>query len=139
MSESHAMVMAIGDSGRPELCREAETVVIAAAPLAHGNRIMPATLRWFAQVRGRDPAATKLLRVHKPNLKHDRPFVAVDIEVAPFVRFTTDSGDVMGTFQSCYVRDLNDALDPIFEKLSVNERERIFTAVRRADAARGAP
>lgn len=128
-----AMVMAIGDSGQYEPTPAHEVVEIEGVPLAAGNAVIPATVRWQNSYRpGGIP--TRLRQVNRPKAGV-REFVRVEFDCTPFARYTTDAGPVMGTWSSCMVRNLADAADPIFAGLTPREQARI----RRAVIAGGLP
>jgi hypothetical protein len=125
------LVMAIGDTGRPELCRRSETVEIPEIPLAQGNLAIPATLRFLAR-KGESPVAKRLLKVQKPNTRTNRtPFVCVTFETEPYTRYTIGKKRVTGTVRSCAVRNTSDCDDVIFSRLMPLEKRRIRAAVGR--------
>lgn len=129
---SDPWVLAIGDTGRPELCRRSETVEIPEVPLAQGNFVIPATLRFLAR-RGESPVAKRLLKVQKANTRTNRtPFVCVTFETEPFTRYTIGKKRVTGTVRSCAVRNAIDCEDVIFSRLTPSERRRIHAAIGRA-------
>jgi hypothetical protein len=114
--------MAIGDSGRLETCKAREVVEIGVL----SNLVTPASIRWLARA-GEDPSALKVLRVRKPT--KDRPFVSVDIKVAPFERYRLESGPVMGDWMTCAIRNESEARDPLFKNLSTSDERRILRAL----------
>lgn len=128
--QADRLVVAIGDSGREELCPESETVEIGAIPVAEGNRIIPATIRALASLAG-ECAPKRLLKIERPNRRKDRPYLLVSWECEPFVRYTVGRKPVWGTENSCCVRNERDACDPLFAALSQSERDRILAAVAR--------
>lgn len=125
------MVMAIGDAGQHEPTPASEVVEIEAVPVGAGNAVIPATVRWFSSIRDGGCVPTRLRQVNKPKAGV-RQFVRVEFDCTPFVRYDTDAGPVYGTWSSCMVRNLVDAADPIFDRLTPRERLRIRNAVASA-------
>lgn len=121
------MVMAYGDHGLESTPVE-EAVEIRALPVGAGNIVIPATLRFFRKSGGRVP--TRLIRVEKPSARNGRKHVLVRFACAPFERYQTPEGvPVYGHEDACQVRNVNDALDPLFAGLTKRERARISRAV----------
>lgn len=127
------MVMAIGDTGRPEPTPVEETVSIGFVPLGKRNMVTPATIAWFAEIHeGHVP--TRLIRVERPSKRNGLDHVKVTFQCTRFVRYTLDSGPVYGDTSGCMVRDLDDARHPVFAGLTAAERARIERAVRATEA-----
>ena len=127
------MVMAIGDTGRPEPTPVEDTVSIGFVPLGNRNIVTPATIAWFAEIRdGHVP--TRLMRVERPSKRNGLDHVKVTFQCTRFVRYTLDSGPVYGDWASCAVRDLEDARHPVFAGLTAAERARIERAVRATES-----
>ena len=127
------MVMAIGDTGRPEPTPVEETVSIGFLPLGQRNIVIPATIAWFAEIRdGHVP--TRLIRVERPSKRKGLDYAKVTFQCTRFVRYTLDTGPVYGDTASCAVRDLDDARHPVFAGLTAAERARIERAVRATEA-----
>jgi hypothetical protein len=102
------MVMAWGDNGM-EPTPASEVVMIEVLPLAEGNRSIPATLRSlrFQPVR--------LVGIRRAGYEW------------PLVRMAAADGYQL----SCFVRNEQDAADPVFSGLPAHSRARIAASAPR--------
>lgn len=124
--------MAIGDSGRNEPTPAREVVHVQALPVAHGNVVTPASIRFiFWRRAGNEARPVKIRRVLKPNTTRNRsPYVRVVFESTPFSRAQLDSGHVWGDWMDVALPSLADASDQLWDTLSARDRARISNAVR---------
>ena len=129
------MVMAIGDSGQPELTPADEVVSIGVYPAGPLNAVTPRTVAFNVKRTG-GGRPLKLISVRRPQQGDQLPFVKVRFETTPFVRYTTDDGAVMGNVSGCCLTCLSDAEHPVFDGLSNGERARIRRVTARWDAQR---
>lgn len=130
-------IMAIGDSGRNEPTPASEVVHVQALPVAHGNVVTPASIRFiFWRRAGNEARPVKIRSVLKPNTARNRsPYVRVVFESTPFSRAQLDSGHVWGDWMDVALPSLADASDQLWDTLSARDRERISNAVRIATCA----
>jgi len=135
-SELHEVVMAIGDFGTLEPTPKAHTVEISAIPAGSDNQVIPATIRWFSELRDGGGIPTRIRRIRYPTARGERNHAFVEFDCTPFVRYKLPSGSVMGDWSECYVRNLEDATDPIFSGLSMKDQRRLVRAARASESRR---
>jgi len=131
------MVLANGENGL-ELTPIEETVSIDVVPLGQGNVIIPATVRFISTTR-QGGIPTRLLRIRLPTEKNGLTYAQVRFECTPFVRYEWKGKTVYGDWSSCAVRNMTDADDPIFSRLTLRDRARITRAGKAAQSFREAP
>lgn len=121
------MVMAYGDHGL-ELTPVEDVVEIQVLPVGPRNAVIPASIR--AIRRQGEMIPVRVRRVLKPGTRLNKgAFACVEFECTPFTRYETDTGPVMGDWSSCWLRGRDDALDPLWQRLSQRDRRRLAAAV----------
>lgn len=92
---------------------------------------IPATLRRLRHTPT-EGSPIRLLSIRRPNTQINRhPYVLVSFECTPFIRCKRPRGKAeLGHERSCFIRDLNDATDPLFDTLSQKERLKIINTAR---------
>lgn len=129
---NRGQVMAVGDSGRMEMCPSSEVVVIQALPAGPRNIVTPASIRFiFWRREGNEARPFRIRRILKPNTARNRgPYVRVVFETTLFSRAQLESGRVWGDWMDVAVPSLSDATDEFWGTLSARDRARIINAVR---------
>lgn len=128
MSDGH--VMAIGDTGEPELTPIENVVEIGCLPVGPDNICIPASIRALRR-HPTERAPVRLISIRKPGTRlNPRPFPLVTFQCTPYERYRTNEGPVLGDVASCYVCSERQAHDPLFDSLTVRERFRILAAAR---------
>lgn len=129
---NEGQVMAVGDSGRIELCPSDEVVAIKALPAGPRNVVTPASVRFiFWRRSGNEARPLRIRRILKPNTARNHgPYVRVVFETTLFSRAQLESGHMWGDWMDVAVPSVADATDEFWGTLSARDRARIINAVR---------
>lgn len=73
----------------------------------------------------------RLLSIRRPNTQlNRRPYVLVTFECTPCGNQRSRGEAQRGHERSCFIRDLNDATDPLFDSLPEKQRLKIISTAR---------
>lgn len=126
-----AQLMAIGDSGQPELATPEDAHAPRALPVGQCNAVTPASIRFIYWGRpGNECRAVRVKRIHRPYTRCNRgPFVKVAFECTPFTRATLPEGPLMADEKHVALTRPDDAHDPLWANLPARDRARLHKAM----------
>lgn len=127
-----AQLMALADSGQPELVTPEDAQAPRALPVGQFNAVTPASIRFIYWGRsGNECRAVCVRRIPRPYTRCNRgPFVKVVFECTPFTRATLSEGPLMADEKQVALTLPDDAHDPLWANLPVRDRVRLHDAMR---------
>ena len=126
-----AQLMAIGDSGQPELATPEDAHAPRALPVGPRNAVTPASIRFIYWNRPRNECrAIRVKRICRPHTRYNRgPFVKVVFECTPFTRATLPEGPLKAHEMHVALTRPADAGDPLWATLPARDQQRLHKAM----------